>query len=425
MNKHIHFIGILGSGISGVANLASEVGYKVTGCDMEAASAYTTTGEKVFLGHDTKHIKDADLVVVSPAVLYQNFDNPEIAEARRRKILITWQEFLGRTLLKQKKVICIAGTHGKSTTTAMAGQLLEALKFDPLVVVGALIPEWKSNVRFGKGEFAVIEADEFNDNFLNYSPEIVILNNVEFDHPDYFKNEQEVFASFKKFIESLSGDAILITNSNSFGISKLLGLIDRKINVIDIKDLDVDLKLKIPGRHNIENAKGVYALGLYLGIKSSDIKHVISGFSGIGRRMELIASKKGIEVYDDYAHHPTAIAATIQAIRESHPKARIWAIDEPHGFARTKALLNKYRGVFEKADRVIIGPIFVARDRETFGMSPRAVAEASGYPKAIGVDSYDAIEKILSKEIRQGDVILVMGAGKSYLWTRKIAKLIK
>lgn len=424
MNKFIHFVGVGGSGISGVFRLAKENGYKVTGCDLEKDTSYIDK-KNILLGHDIKHIKNADLVVVSPAVLYQNPDNPEIVEAKRRKILITWQEFLGKFLLKNKKLICVAGTHGKSTTTAMVGNLLVDSGFDPLVVVGAKIPNWGGNVRNGKGNFAVIEADEFNDNFLNYSPEIVILNNIEFDHPDYFASEKEVFASFQKFIEKLSKDGVLITNTNSIGVSKLIKMVDSKINIIDVKDLNINLKLKVPGKHNIENAKGVYALGLYLGIRNVDINKSLESFNGIGRRMELIFEGKGIKVYDDYAHHPTAIAVTLRALREKYPQARIWAIDEPHGFARTHALLKKYKGVFNSADRVIIGPIFPARDNQTFGMSSDLIAKVSKHKNIVGVDSFEKVIKILSKELSSNDVVLVMGAGKSYLWTRKIVDLIK
>ena len=192
MNKKLHFVGIGGSGISGVANLAEKFGYKVTGCDLE-------TG-----GHSVDHIKGVDLVIVSPAVFYQNNNHPEILEAKKQKKLMTWEEFLGKVLLKDKKLICVAGTHGKSTTTAMVGKLLIDNGFDPVVVVGAKVPEWNSNSRFGKGEYAVVEADEFNNNFLFYKPEIAIINNIEFDHPDFFKNENEVRASFHKFISNIN-----------------------------------------------------------------------------------------------------------------------------------------------------------------------------------------------------------------------------
>jgi len=383
----IHFMGIEGSGMKGVATLTEKMGYGVAGCDLATS------------GHDEKHLEGMDLLVVSPSVFYQNANHPEVLEAKKRKILVTWQEFLGKTLLKDKKIICIAGTHGKSTTTAMAGKLLIDNGFDPIVVVGAYVPEWKGNSRFGNGEYAVVEADEFNDNFLNYEPEIAVINNIEFDHPDYFKNEGEVRKSFEKFIGKLKGKKILITEKDS---------------------LNKKFKLKIPGVHNQKNANMVFLLGRALGIDDAKIITSLEGFTGIERRMELISNKEGIEIYDDYAHHPTAIAATLAALRESHPKARIWAVVEPHGFARTNALLPNYNGVFKDADKVIIGPIFKARDSETFGMTPEKIAEASEHTDIRGAESLERIKKIVSEEIKRGDVIIVMGAGESNIWAQKL-----
>lgn len=396
----IHFVGIGGSGISGVADLAEKFGYKVSGCDLEESTAYV---KNIYKGHSVDHLKGIDLLVVSPAIYYQDPKNPEFIEGKKRGIVMTWQEFLGRILLKDKKLICIAGTHGKSTTTAMAGKLLIDNGFDPVVVVGANVAEWGGNSRFGKGEYAVVEADEFNNNFLSYKPEIEVINNIEFDHPDFFKNEEEVRESFKKFIGNLKGKKILITEKNN---------------------LNKEFNLKVLGKHNQKNANMVFLLGRALGIAEDRIIKSIEDFSGIGRRLELIANRNGIKVYDDYAHHPTAIAATLQAIREDNPNARIWAIDEPHGFARTKALLTNYKDVFKDADRVMIGPIFKARDKETLGMTPKSIAEASEHKDAVGFDSFDQIKEILSGEIKSNDIILVMGAGKSYLWAKEIANLI-
>jgi UDP-N-acetylmuramate--alanine ligase len=425
MTMKLHFVGIGGSGISGVARLAEKLGFEVTGCDLEANSAYE---KNILQGHSASHVKDADLIIVSPALLYQNNNNSELIEARKQNKLITWQEFVGKTLSKNKKVICIAGTHGKSTTTAMAGKLLEDADFDPLVVIGANVQEWNGNYRFGKGEYFVIEADEFNNNFLNYSPEIIILNNIEFDHPDFFKSEEDVFDSFKKFVGKLSGQKILIYNADSVGVQKLLSMIDSSVLRLvpySFKHAKIDFRLKVPGVHNISNALGVVELGRVLGIKNELIKSSLENFSGISRRMELIADKNGIKVYDDYAHHPTAIAVTLEALRELYPDSRIWAIDEPHGFARTTKLVNFYKNVFTDADKVLIGPIFKARDTENFGMTPQIVAEKTEHSDAHGFDTFEEIKDIISKEIKTGDVILVMGAGKSYLWAREIVKLIK
>lgn len=411
--------------MSGIALLATKMGYEVTGCDLEATTAYS---ENIFKGHSPGHLRDVDLLIVTPAVYYQNVKNPELVEGEKRKIVITWQEFLGKYLVKGKKVVCIAGTHGKSTTTAMVGKLLTDAGLDPLVMVGATVPEWNGNSRYGKGEYFIIEADEFNDNFLNYSPEIIILNNIEFDHPDFFKSEKEVFESFKNFIGKLTGMKILIVNSGSEGVNKLLESIDKsdlKIVKYSQENEKLGFNLSIPGKHNISNTLGVLALGKLLGIDEKVIGKSLSTFSGIGRRMELIADKNGIKVYDDYAHHPTAIAATLQGLRELYPKAKIWAIDEPHGFARTKVLIDKYIGVFKDADKVLVGPIFKARDTETFGMTPQIVAEKSNHAAAKGYDSFEEIKEIVKEEIKKGDVILVMGAGKSYLWAREIIDLIK
>lgn len=392
-------MGVGGSGMAGVAYLAKKMGYEVTGCDLENSTAYS---ENFIQGHSPDHLKGVDLLVVSPAILYQNPDNAELALAQKRKIVMTWQEFLGEVLLKDKKLICIAGTHGKSTTTAMAGKLLIDNGFDPIVVIGANVPEWGGSSRFGLGEYAVVEADEFNNNFLYYHPEIIIINNIEFDHPDFFKNEEEVEESFSKFVGNLVGRKLLIMEKDSLG---------RKFSI------------KIFGEHNQKNANMVFLLGKALGIPEEKIVKSIEGFKGIARRMELIADANGVKVYDDYAHHPTAIEATLKGLREKYLKSKILVIDEPHGYKRTKALLNSYKGVFDSADKVIIGPIFQARDEKDESITPELVAKISGHTNAIGVNSFDEVIKNWKTENGDYDIVIVMGAGKSYLWARKIAKL--
>lgn len=420
-------MGIGGSGISGVALLASKMGYEVTGCDLEENTAYAS---HIYKGHDTKHLEGVDLLIVSPAIYYQNKENPELLEGEKRKIVLTWQEFLGKYLAKDKKVICVAGTHGKSTTTAMAGKLLYDADMDPSVVVGAKVPQWEGNARFGHGPYLIIEADEFYDNFLNYRPEIIILNNIEFDHPDFFGTIDDVFASFEKFISRLTGEKVLIYNADSDRINKLL----KNINTKDIKLIPyslttskIDFSLKVPGIYNISNALGVLELGEFLGIDKSIIKESVEDFTGIDRRMELISGYSKIKVYDDYAHHPTAIKATLEGVRQKYPKEKILVIDEPHGYKRTKVLLSEYKGVFDSADKVIVGPIFQARDELDESITPQKVAEASCHKDAVGLSSFDELFRNLKFEIRNCnyEVIVVMGAGKSYLWAKEIIKLIK
>lgn len=396
-------MGIGGSGMAGVAFLASKMGYEITGCDLEGSTAYA---KNIFKGHDPKHLEGIDLLVVSPAIYFQNKNNPELLEGEKRNIVITWEKFLGEYLTKDKKVICVAGTHGKSTTTAMIGKLLIDNGFDPSVVVGAKIPEWNGNARFGKGEYLVIEADEFYNNFLNYHPDIIVLNNIEFDHPDFFKNEEEVRKSFKKFINNLKGDKILITSEDS----------PHKY-----------FNLKVFGEHNQKNANMVYALGKKLGISNSDIVKSLESFEGIERRMQLLGEEHGVKVYDDYAHHPTAIKTTLEGLRHEYPNAKILAIIEPHGYKRTKALLEKYKGVFDSVDKAIIGPIFQARDEIDESITSLKVAEVSCHRD---IEAFDSFERLIEKyklkiENCDYEIIVVMGAGKSYLWAKEISNLLK
>ncbi len=443
MSRKIHFLGVGGSGISGVAHLAEKMGYRVSGCDLEENTAY---GSNIFKGHDPKHVEDADLVVTTPAVFFQNGsgqnnDNQEVLLARKKGILITWQEFVGKYLARGRKTICIAGTHGKSTTTAMVGQLLINAGLDPMVVIGANVPAWGGNYRYGKGKYLVIEADEFYDNFLYYNPEIIILNNIEFDHPDYFKNMNEVYSSFEKFVGKLTRQKVLIINEDSDGVMKLLNLMGKeKLEAINLFTYALsktehtkasftiggtEYKVGVPGKHNLSNSLGVVTISAILKIDRKILQRTLENFAGISRRLELITDRGGIKVYDDYAHHPTAIKASLEALRERYPDQRIIAVDEPHGYMRTKALLENYNGVLDAADKVYIGPIFKARDKVDPLVTPQLVAEKSKHKDAVGLNSFSHILENIGMLLIHGDIVLVMGAGKSYLWAREIAKLVR
>lgn len=384
----IHFMGVAGSGTKGVYDLASKMGYFVRGCDLKNG------------GHDERHLKDVDLLVVSPAVLFQNINHPEYVLAKERGIAITWEDFLGNYLLKNKRIIAIAGTHGKSTTTAMSGKLLIDAGYDPTVVLGATVPEWKGNSRYGKGDYAIVEADEFNNNFLNYHPEIILINNIEFDHPDFFTDEKQVFDSFDKFVDNLTGKKILITQRDS---------------------LHKHFNLKVFGEHNQKNANMVYLLGKALGIEDKTIVKSLEEFNGIGRRMELLGtSKSGFLVYDDYAHHPTAIKTTLDGVRENFPDKKIWAVIEAHGFKRTSKLLNQYQNIFDSVDGVIIGPIFKARDKETFGMNPKKIAKTSKHKNIFTAETTKVLFRLIKNYVKKGNLVIVMGAGESDQWARQL-----
>jgi len=460
--KRVHFMGIGGSAISGIALMSHLQGYVVSGCDLNLETDYLEKVKKVikkvYHGHSKDHLKRMDFLVVSPSVFFVNKNHPEVIEAKKRKILLTWEVFLGKYLQKEKEVVCISGTHGKSTTTALTGLLFEKANFDPSVVIGAKVKEWEENFRLGKGEIFITEADEFFDNFLNYSANAIIINNIEFDHPDYFSSEEKVIESFRKFILRLKGKKILIVNQDSLGIKKLFSSLDKnflkglnlygytfsekpplkveksvKVEIIKKEkertifrvssqdlNLDENFYLKILGDYNVANATGVIILAKLYGIENKIIQQTFGKFQGIVRRLMLMGERKNIRVYDDYAHHPTAIKETLSALRQRYPKERIWVIVEPHSYSRTKALLERYKGVFKKADEVIIGPIFKARDLKTYGISGKDIAEVVKPQKAIYLDEVEKIIKLVNKDVKIGDVIVVMGAGESYQWARKI-----
>lgn len=410
--KRIHMMGISGSGMSGVASLASKMGYQVTGCDLKNG------------GHNPEHLTNIDLLVVSPAILYSESPDPELLLGKSKNIVTTWEEFLGTTLAKNKKMIAIAGTHGKSTTTGMVGKLLEDNRFDPIVMIGANVKSWGGNSRYGKGDYFVVEADEFNDNFLHYNPEIIILNNIEFDHPDYFNSEKQLFESFHNFVNKLVGESVLIANWDNEGVRNLidsLNLDEIKLIKYSRETTDINLNLKVLGDHNITNALGVIKLGKILNIDDIKIIESIENFEGIGRRMEEI----GKNVFDDYAHHPTAIKTTLAGVRNKYSDSRIWAIIEPHGFKRTKALLTFYEGAFDSVDKALVGPIYKARDIVDDSVTSESIVKISKHKNIRSCNSIDQILEIIKNENNPNDIFVIMGAGESNIWAKQIFEILQ
>lgn len=400
----IHFMGIGGSGMSGVAEIAKAYGYEVSGCDLK-------TG-----GHDPKHLENVDILAVTPAVFFQNAQHPELVEGQKRGIVMTWQQFMGQYLHKNKEVICIAGTHGKSTTTTLAGLLLKEAGLDPTVEVGALVPPWHSHVHIGHGKYFVSEADEYYHNFLAYHPQIIILTMIEMDHPEYFGNLDKVLEAYQQFVEQLSPDGILIYNADDPGIKKLR----KPLNSIaySLEDFPKDLKLKIPGDHNRLNAAAIIKLAEVLKINPEIAYSTLSNFSGIGRRLELLGNKNGIHIYDDYANHPTSYAATLQAVKEKYPESDIYAVIEPHTFSRPKATLNDYPKSFGLAKQVIISKIFASRETDPGDFTGQNIANKLN--NAMYIPEFSDIANYLKQHTKSGDIILVMGSGDSSKLARQI-----
>lgn len=424
---HVHFMGIGGSALAGVAILAKKYGFEVSGCDLVKETAYSHTLSKFdikyLVDHDINHLKDVNILAVSPAVLFTTPMHLEIKEARKRKILMTWQEFLGRYLQKNKTVIAIAGTHGKSTVTAMVGLMMEEGGLDPTVEVGAIVPQWGATVRFGQSKYFVCEADEFNNNFLNYSPGIIIINNLEMDHPEFFRDFDHFLSSFVKFIQKLKKPKILIVNKEDKGVQKLLikmrlWLDKEKVKVVDFYRGEI-FNLQVSGTHNELNARAAMACGKELKIDPKKIKKALESFKGISRRFELIGERKGIKVYDDYAVHPTAVEATLKAARQKYPKQKIWAVFEPHQYSRLRLFLNDFAKSLRLADQIIITAIYPGREKIDPSIKAENLVKKIGRKAEHLKDFKETIEKI-SQQAKQDDIIIVLGAGKSYLLSKMI-----
>ena len=414
----VHFMGIAGSGASAAAEIAKSQGFEVSGCDLSLE------------GHSSKHLNshmssgNVDILAITPAVLSFDPNNPEVAEAKKIGIpVMTWQAFTGKYLLKDKFVIAVTGTHGKSTTTAMIAKVLEEANLDPTVLLGAILPEWKTNYRFGKSKYFIIEADEAYDNFLNYKPDISVITNIEMDHPEYFKDLHAVKESFKKFL--LQTKKTIIANISDPNIADVLKVVmktssgqtsdDRQlfINYLDYSKNEINFPLKIPGEFNKLNTKAAFQVGLLLGIDTAIIRKSLSNFTGVGRRFERLGNYKGREVYSDFGHHPTEVKATMQAAREKFPNQYIWLIFQPHMFSRTKGLFKEFAEVFKNlpVNQALILDIYPSREVDTGLVSSQELVDAVNDNKVDYISGVEELKEILNKEIRPGDIIFFMGAG--------------
>ena len=378
-----------------VAEIAKAYGFKVSGCDLKLQ------------GHNPDHLQNVDILCVTPAIFFQNNNHPEVELARQKNILITWQEFMGKYLHKDKFVICVAGTHGKSTTTAMVGELLTQSKLDPTIELGA------SGHSIGKSKYFVTEADEYYGNFLHYRPNIAILNNIEFDHPEYFKTLDNMLDIFQKFVDQTD---LLIYNTDSPLIHKLK--LPNNSIPYSISEFPKDLILKVPGDHNKTNAMGVIKLAGLLKLLKSDYVKTLENFQGIDRRLQELGTVNGITVIDDYANHPTAFLNNIKALREKYSGKPIWVVIEPHTFSRLRAVLADLAPALKDADHVIISKIFASRETDPGDFSGSDIAEV--IPGALYIPEFSDIIRHLTLNIKHPSVVLVMGSGNSDKLAREI-----
>ena len=432
----IHIIGIGGIGVSALAQYYLEKGHQVSGSDL-AASEVTDLmqkkGAKVIIEQKAENItNNIDLIVHTSAVKEGNAEYDKAKELGIK--IMTYAEGLTE-LTKEHYTIALSGAHGKSTTTAMAALVLIEAGLDPTVIVGTKLKEFGgSNFRAGKSKYLVLEACEYDSSFLNYSPKIIVVNNVDKEHLDYFKTFANVLKTFKKFIACLPAGrcdgedcGFLVYNKDDLNAPKLITKkIKAKVFGYSLRQPEakkIAKILKVPGKHNVLNALGVLAVARYLGIKDQTTFRALSKFSGTWRRFEIIQPKnekyKNIKIVSDYGHHPNEVKATLQAIREKFPKKKIWCIFQPHQHQRTYYLFNDFVKLFRSAkiDKIIITDIYDVAGREVGQINKQVSAEK--LVKKIGKNSVvylplDQAQEFVKENMKSGDVLLIMGAGDIY-----------
>lgn len=411
---NVHFIGIGGIGVSALAQFFLSKGHKVSGSDLtssEITNLLEKKGAKIKIGkHSLSNLSDkTELVIHSPAI---NFDNPELRKARRIKAKIqSYPQALG-DLTREYFTIAIAGTHGKSTTASMLSLIMVNAGMDPTVILGTKLKEFKnSNFRAGKSKYLVIEADEYQSSFLNYSPKISLLTNIEEDHLDYFKNIDNILKAFSEFLDK---SETIIVNRNDQNIKKIIK--SRTGIKFFGPPFPKDLKLKVPGNHNLYNALGAITIADYLGIEKSDSIKYLKKYDGAWRRFESVKIDKNI-VISDYGHHPTEVEKTLSATREKFNKKHVVCIFQPHQYERTAFLLKDFVKIFQKTkiDKVIILDIYEVAGRESKiikeKINSKKLVELINRPNVIYIENNQKALKTAIELIGKKGILLIMGAG--------------
>ena len=438
--KKIHMIGIGGVSMSGIAEILLNWGFIVTGSnnvENETTKKLQNNGIKVTIGHNEKNVEGADVVVYTAAV---KDDNVELQSARNLNIpTIERADFLGEITRCYNDTITVAGTHGKSTTTSMVSLcFLEALK-DPSIQVGAELAQINGNYRVGNSEHFIIEACEYVESFLKFSPKSTIILNIDNDHLDYFKNFENIKNAFVKYIELLPDDGLLVVNGDDNTCLELPKFIKAKSLTYGITNKNVDffavnivfdddgfpefdvyshgkfyerIKLHVPGMHNVLNSLGCIALCDSYGISSTDIKNGLAKFAGTGRRFEYKGKVNGASIYDDYGHHPTEILATAKALMNKKYN-KSWIIFQPHTYSRTKLLLEDFSKALLNFDNIIILDIYAAREKNTYGISSKDLVNKINElgKNALYIPDFDECVNFIKNNIQENDIILTQGAG--------------
>jgi UDP-N-acetylmuramate--alanine ligase len=439
--KNIHLVGIGGAGMSGIAEVLFNLGYHVTGSDLkstETTQRLENLGIKIINRHAEENIKDSDVVVISSAVRQ---DNPEVVSAKKRRIpVIRRAEMLGE-LMRMKYGIGIAGTHGKTTTTSMVGEILSEGGLDPTIVVGGKVINLGSHARLGNGEFMVTEADEYDRSFLQLTPTIAVVTTLEAEHLDYYKDFEEIISAFLEFVNKVPfyGRVFLCWDEKS--LRELVSQIERPITTYGIS-AEADLKayslgfeeiysrfkisvrgknagevtLSVPGIHNVKNALAAIGVALELDIPWDKIQNGLKKFKGVHRRFEIKGEIKGVMVVDDYAHHPTEIEETLKSAKTGW-KRRVIAVFQPHLFSRTRDFHQEFGKALLESDLLVVTDIYPARENPIPGITGELVFESArklGHKSAFYVPRAEEVASFLKRTVKRNDMVVTLGAGDVY-----------
>lgn len=441
---HVHFIGIGGISMSGLAEILLEEGFTISGSDAKQSALTDSLAQKgatIYIGQKASNLSIRPALVVYTAAIRE--DNEEFKAAVDAGIpMLSRAELLGQIMDNYEKSIAVAGTHGKTTTTSMISQILLVAKADPTISVGGILEAIGGNIRVGGSEVFITEACEYTNSFLLFHPKYSIITSVEAEHLDFFKDIDDIRRSFHEFAGNTAHDGVLIINGQIAALDQITNNLSCSVTTYGLCENDdfyaknityndhacgtytlmhktEDLgtvSLSVPGRHNVSNSLAAIALCLNLGLPLDVIKKGLLQFGGTKRRFEYKGTKNGITVIDDYAHHPTEVAATLTAAR-NYPHGRIICVFQPHTYSRTKAFLSDFARVLSMADIVVLADIYAAREKNTIGISSKdllAELQKNGQ-ESYYFPSFDEIEKFLSEKCINNDLLITMGAGDVYL----------
>ena len=441
----VHMVGIGGVGVSGLARMLASRGYAVTGSDMSSSPIVedlVAEGIAVHVGHDAANIDGADLVIATAAV---REDNPEIAAARKRGITVVKRAAALGLLANPARCLAVAGSHGKSTTSGMAAFAFEQGGLRPSFAVGATVGGLRTNAKLGDGPHFIVEADEYDYSFLWLTPEVAIVTNIEHDHPDIFASLDNVLTAFQSFAGGILEGGSLVVAADDPGSVMLAerlrggggptlitfgwGTGDWQVTEYNAGVAGItgpqgqmfELRLTVPGRHNVSNALAVIAAADAFSIEIDLLIPHLEAFSGVGRRFEVVHEQAELTIIDDYAHHPTEIAATIGAARDRYPDRRLLVIFQPHTFSRTHAMLGEFAAALDGADEVVLAEIYPAREVNTLQVFSGDIAALMSAGAMVAESPTDAA-RLAEERIESGDVVLVMGAGDIYKTSQLLAE---